>query len=286
VLAARETIRFRQQSIVGLKRLYDVTAAKHKLTDVTSADLAQVDSLRSSAEIGLAEDLEALRRARWVLASLLSMPPAEADRLTLRGSIRNSGIEPPDENTLLRAAFENRPDLAAQRLGIVRAQADVELAKRNRFQDVYMLYQPYTFQNGQPFGTKSSTSWALGMTVPLPLYNRNQGNILRNELNVTQTQTELAALERQVVTEVVTAAREYAISRATVQNIEKRILPIAQKRRDDTLQLYQGGETDVVAYLMAQRDYNEYVRQYREAIVRHRRSMLNLNTAVGQRIMP
>ena len=61
----------------------------------------------------------------------------------------------------------------------------------NRYQDAYLLYQPYTFQNNAPFGKQSATSWALGMTFPLPLYNRNQGNIERAKLNVTQSQIEL-----------------------------------------------------------------------------------------------
>jgi cobalt-zinc-cadmium efflux system outer membrane protein len=46
------------------------------------------------------------------------------------------------------------------------------------------------------------------------------------------------------------------------------------------------GEEDVNAYYSAERDYNEIVRQYRDALLRHRRSMLRLNTSVGQRILP
>ena len=63
--------------------------------------------------------------------------------------------------------------------------------------DVYVLFQPYTFQDNTPYGLKSAVSYALGVTVPLPVYNRNQGGIQRAVLNVTQTQTELAETERQ-----------------------------------------------------------------------------------------
>ena len=69
-------------------------------------------------------------------------------------------------------------------------------ALANRYQDAYLLYQPYTFQNNAPFGKKSATSWALGVTVPLPVYNRNQGNIERARLNVDQSRIELAGIER------------------------------------------------------------------------------------------
>ena len=43
---------------------------------------------------------------------------------------------------------------------------------------------------------------------------------------------------------------------------------------------------DELAFLTAERDYDQIVRQYRDALVRHRLAMLRLNTAVGSRIMP
>ena len=81
-------------------------------------------------------------------------------------------------------ALALRPDVVSFRLGIHTAEANVRLQRANRFSDVYVLYQPYTFQDNTPVGLKSATSWALGVTVPLPLYNRNQGNIERAKLNV------------------------------------------------------------------------------------------------------
>jgi DNA-binding LytR/AlgR family response regulator len=160
------------------------------------------------------------------------------------------------------------------------------LARANRFTDVYVLYQPYTFQDNSPTGQKSPTSWALGVTVPLPVYNRNQGGILRAKLNVTQTQIELATIERQVMGEVQIAEKEYEISRKAIERIEKELLPRAAQVRDDTKRLYLGGESNVVVFLNAQKDYNDTVKQYLDTSVRHRRSMLLLNTALGQRVLP
>ena len=167
-----------------------------------------------------------------------------------------------------------------------RANADVRLALANRFSDVYLLAQPYTFQDNRPFGLKSPTSWALGVTVPLPVYNRNQGNIERAKVNVSQTRIELAALERQVADEVDEAIREFELSREAMLELERRILPSSRRVRDSAYRRYTGGETSVLEYLEAQRAYNEVVRQYRDALVRHRRSMLDLNTAVGVRVLP
>jgi cobalt-zinc-cadmium efflux system outer membrane protein len=187
---------------------------------------------------------------------------------------------------LIRIALAIRPDLVSFRLGVQRAESDVRLAMANRFTDVYLLYQPYTYQNNQPFGEKSPTSWALGVTVPLPIYNRNQGGIQRAKLNVTQTQIQLATLERQTITDVQQAVKEYEVTRQAVRRIENDVLPPAKQVLDDTYRLYIGGEVDVVIYLNAQRDYNDVVKQYLDTVVRHRRSMLALNTVLGQRVLP
>ncbi len=69
---------------------------------------------------------------------------------------------------MIQIALTNRPDVIAYRLGVERAKSDVKLQYANRFQDVYVLAQPYTLQDNTPFGLKSPTSWALGVTVPLP----------------------------------------------------------------------------------------------------------------------
>ena len=120
----------------------------------------------------------------------------------------------------------------------------------------------------------------------MPVYNRNQGNIERARVNVSQTQTQLAALELRVATEVRDAEREYVQSRHAVEGIERDLLPGAIKLREGALARYHEGEASLGDYLEARRDFNDLLRQYRDAQVRHRRSMLTLNTAVGRRLLP
>ena len=49
----------------------------------------------------------------------------------------------------------------------------------------------------------------LGVTVPLPIYNRNQGGISRAKINVTQSELQLGDLERQAQIDVEEAVQEY-----------------------------------------------------------------------------
>ena len=182
--------------------------------------------------------------------------------------------------------MEERPDVVSLRLGIQRAEADVRLAKANAYSDVYVLWQPYTFQDNSPYGLKSQYSWALGVTVPLPIYNRNQGGIQRAKLNVNQTQIQLADLERQARIDVEQAMLEYEVTLQEVKDLREQVLPDATQVRDEANVLWQTGRKSQPDYIDAQLDYNQIVKQYLDTAVRHRRSMLSLNTVVGRRIMP
>ncbi len=286
VLAARETSRFAATGLAGFNKILETTGAQKRFGLKTQADVNRVRILRDASEIAVAESGSAEAEAKRVLGLLLNMPPVEAQAMQLRGTLRAVGPPPPPVNELTALAIRARPDLMAFRLGVGRAQADVNLARKNRFADVYLLYQPYTFQQNAPFDAKSSHSWALGATVPLPVFNRNQGNIRRAEINVSQTRTELAALEQQVIGEVERASRINAVTRASVERLERDLLPAGRQLLDNSGVLFQSGEADVLTYLNAQREYNEVVRQYRDTSVRYRRSSLELNTVVGQRVLP
>src|SRR5208282_1194519 len=105
------------------------------------------------------------------------------------------------------------------RFGVSFAESAVRLAKANAFSDVYLLWQPYTFQDNSPYGLRSQISWALGVTVPIPIYNRNQGGIVRAKINVTQSEVQLSDTERQLSIDVEKAVQEYEVSRALVEEL-------------------------------------------------------------------
>jgi cobalt-zinc-cadmium efflux system outer membrane protein len=122
--------------------------------------------------------------------------------------------------------------------------------------------------------------------LPLPVFNRNQGNISRAQATIAQTRIELAGVQRQVANDVQKAAADYAASRNLIKRYDSEILATARELRDEMHGLFVRGEKGLSAYFEAQEDYKTVVHQYLEALARHRRNMLRLNTAVGQRIMP
>ena len=286
VLDARETVRYARASLDGLNRVLATTEQQYARQLVPQTEVENAAIQRDTSEVSLEQAETALRQAKRALAVLLDTPPGEADGLEIRGSIRDEAAPPPPPDDLGRLALCVRPDIVSYRLGVRRAQEDVRLQRAERFPDVFVLYTPYGFRNNAPVDEKSATSWSIGALVSIPILNRNQGNIRRAEHTVIQTQIELTGLEKQVLAEVERSYLEYASTSAAVRRLQRGILPRARRLRDQKYTLYTQGQENIVTYLNAQRDYNEVVRQYRDTLIRHRRSMLRLNTAVGQRILP
>ena len=283
LLAARETVRYLQTSVKGLDEVLRAYQALYDKKNATSADVDQAKSDRALAVVGLLDAEEAIRQRKLVLGELLGLPPDQAERLELRGTIYDLAPPPPPAEDLIPLALANRPDVIAFRLGITLAQANVPLQRASRFQDAYLLFQPYTWQNNAPYGKQSGASWAVGITVPMPVYNRNQGNIERARINVYQTEVQLAYQERRVETEVQQAIKEYRVSGQVARQIRTDVMPGLERAYRDRLQLFQEGEVTKFVFLDSQRKYNEMAKAYLDAAVRHRRSMLGLNTVVGQR---
>ncbi len=285
VLQARRTITFAKAGLDGLNEALDATEDLKARGFSKQSDVLRIRIQRNLAEQQVLESRQGYSKAKQVLATQLNIPSDQAEGIEPRGTLKYSNVVPPSMTEMIAIALESRPDVISFRFGLERAKSDVKLQYANRYQDVYVLYQPYTLQDNTPFGLKSPTSWALGVTIPLPIYNRNQGNIERAKLNVTQTGVQLNSVERQAVQEVQVAEREFVAAKAAVERIEREVLPDSQALLQEAKQL-KGGEINTLDYLAALKDYNDNARTYLDSLVRLRRAMLDINTALGRRVLP
>jgi cobalt-zinc-cadmium efflux system outer membrane protein len=286
VLAARENLRQQQVGLEGLEEVVKATRPLVASEQIPETELERVLVQYDSAFVASQESLSALRQATQALGLLLNLPPAEVDCLQVRGALAGFDLELPCLDKLIEIALEVRPDLSAYRLGVDRAKAEVQLARADRWADVFLLYTPWQLQDNGPIGAQNATSWSFGALVTLPVFNRNQGNIARARSTVSQTLIELQGREQQVIADVRRAYQEYTTTRTALKYYQENILPRARRIRDDKYRLYKTKTENVLTFLSAQKDYNDMVKQYMDAAVRHRRASLRLNTAVGQRIVP
>lgn len=287
VLAAQLALRTIEDGLGRIDLIYQQhVAGEHPDAHEAECQRRQIMLQRHTLNLARIEAESVLRGSKRNLALVLNLSTERSAALELRGSVRDKAPPPPPLAQLMVTALANRPDLAAYRLGARRAGADVRLSKANVLPDVYLLYQPFTYQDNSPFNAPSSRSWAAGATVVVPLFDRNQGNIRRAGLNAQQSRLEAQAIEQRVRADVEAAYDEYQSTRQGIQQIEQRLVPDIHESLGESLKKFRDGQLDAASYLYALRDLDDLGRQYRELLIRHRRSMLALNTAVGVRVLP
>lgn len=286
VVDAMQNLKYSQIYMAGVTRVLEKTQARYDQGQIKLPEVEAVLVNKQQAEIDVRERVQFLQAKLRTLAFYLNLDPPDADRLQVRTIFFDPRPLPGTQESLTRTALDFRPDMTVQRFALDRAQNDVRLSMAERYSDVYVLYQPYTFQNNNWLGLKSAYSWTIGATVPMPIYNRNQGNIARAKLNVDQTRLEVSGQEKQVAWEVDAAIREFEVSRVNMIDLNERVIKTARRVRDGAYTRWDTGATSVLEYLDAQKDFNDIAKRLSDAVTRHRRAMLDLNTAVGVRLLP
>ena len=286
VVSAGLTLKFSEIYLGGNQKLLTHVEELYDGGQIQESDLDAVKANLYRAQLQVRESKKAKVAANRALALILNLPLDDVDKIDVFDPVGRLRELPVPKEELVKRALAKRPDLTAYRYGLRRAQADLKLAKANGYPDAYILYQPYTFQNNTYLGVPSAYSWTLGATLSIPLYNRNQGNVTRAKININQTEIQVESAERLVQSDVLNAVAELEQSLVAVSEFRKEIIPVSRRVRDAAFKRFTGGQTGAIEYLNAQQDYNDQVRSYKDAMIRHRQAILDLNTAVGERVLP
>jgi outer membrane protein, heavy metal efflux system len=248
---------------------------------VRTGDLSQVELSRSRlAALQFQNDVRQqeakLQVARNHLSTLVGRGP-NGDRLDVAGDLRKDAATI-DYDTLRRQAIELRPDLRAARSDQARSAADLRLQIANGTID-YTVSGEYHRQQGLD---TSANSYGVYFSTPLPIFNRNQGEVARAQSQQQQLQTKTQALENDVANEVANAYAQYTAAREIVDTIEHQMLTQARDVRTTTEYSYRRGEASFVEFLDAVRAFNETMQSYNEARADYARSLYTLDSISGK----
>jgi cobalt-zinc-cadmium efflux system outer membrane protein len=225
------------------------------------------------------------RARRRALARLLELPTGEADGLKVEPIAPMKSLPPVAE--LIRLGLERRPDIAALRLGLIATEAAAEKASKQatRNRDSYLLYQPYLFQDRPSEDREDAKSYALGVTVPLPVYERHGGDVSRAQVNLQLTRIQLASAEKALTQEVEQLHRQCESSLAEVRGLQ---ITLRNEWRACQVvgQKYAAGEAGSVDVRNAWLALRKTEIRQLELMVKYRQGLLALNTAVGVRLFP
>ena len=292
-------------------------AVRRLKLDVT---LAAIDLLEAKAKLRLArENLDALSRLVELNERRLTsgaLPPLEVTRsrvamLQYRGSVKAAELnvtqarlkihalvgrqptdpladiddalgvppapQPADVDALQAAARAFRPDVRALHDDQARSQYDLRLQLAQGLVD-YTLGAEYRRQQGV---NGRGNLAGLFFSVPLPIFNRNQGEIARAEAEHEKAGRSVAAVETSVASEVASAYEEFETARQLLGDIERELLKPAADARAGTAYVYQAGATSLLDVLDAQRAFNETMDAYYSAQAAYRRAEARLTLVAG-----
>jgi len=179
-------------------------------------------------------------------------------------------------------AFSRRPDLQAILLDQARSQADLRLQLAQGKVD-YTFGAEYRRQQGI---NGRGNSLGFFISVPVPVFNRNQGEIARAHAEHEQLQKSETALRAQIASEVTAAWQEFETARGLVAEIERDLLGPSQEAKNTTAYVYQAGASSLIDVLDAQRAFNETMSAYYGAQADYRRAAGKLASAVGEEVIP
>ena len=271
VQQAKANLQLAQENLARLQALVEINRAR-----VASGDLAQVELDRSQ--------LAALQYQTSVSQAQLQLDQAKTQLQTLLGrKQRTSPFDVADdfrgdafmrtEEDVAASAMIRRPDLLVFRQSQARSTADLRLQLANGKVD-YTAGIETTRQWAYGIG---GSSLGLSFSIPLPFYNRNQGEIARAQREITQGGARIDAVEAGVRSEVERAFRQYGVSKTILDNVKTNMLSKARTVLDTTEYSYRRGEASLVEFLDAQRAFNETMQTYNEARANYARSLFWLD---------
>lgn len=275
VLLARATLEFARQD---LKDFAEVVALNKRR--VAGGDLAEGDYLKialqqlqfeqdvSAAEVALVQSRAALRQ--------LVGYDTVAEEFDVVGELARHATAVSLES-LQRDALAARPDLQAARANTKLAGSTFELAQANRTRDV--TFEVEYDRNGPVNGV------GFGLSIDIPVHDRNQGEIARSRSAVAQALETESAARVVVLTDVASAHAAFRTSEKVVSLYESGYLEQARQSREISRYAYAKGATGLLDLLDAERTYRSTELAYRQALAAWMTSAEQVNFVVGRQVI-
>lgn len=272
-LLAKSNLEFAETLLDSYKKTVKISEDRFSAGAMSRNDLlkVQLQTLQFETDANSA----ALARAQ-ALASLrqflgFDSVPADFD---VAGNLTYEQV-PLQLQDLQARALNNRPDLQAAQRNVTASGSQVGLAKANGKVDLNVTFE-YTRLNQNNLG-------AFYFSVPLPVFNKNQGEIARTQYALTQSQFQRKAAEQQVLTDVQNAYEGMRRGEQVVQLYDKGYLEEATQSLEITRFSYEHGAASLLDFLDAERSYRSTQLSYRQALATYVTALEQLRQAVGSR---
>ena len=201
---------------------------------------------QANAELEVADAEAALAIARQSLAGLWGS--SEARFLEAAGNLDTLPARP--DGASLTQALDSAPELASRRLELERRQAIIGVERSRQYPDLTV-----SMGSKRDNGSDRGTMPVLGVSLPLPLFDRNQGNLYAALRQADKAADEYRATQVRLANELQQATRQLTVSRTSADSLRGTVLPAAQQAYEAATRGFEAGKFNFLDVLDAQRTW-------------------------------
>jgi cobalt-zinc-cadmium efflux system outer membrane protein len=272
VLSAQAQLTLNEDLVRLADQVLSTVAARVQAGQVTPVEEIRARVALSTSRIALERAGRELVAARERLAATWGSTAPAFERV--EGAMER--IVPIPSAERLAQRIGQNPDLARWVAETAQRQASVELEEARRIPDV-------TANGGvRRLSETRDTALIMQLSIPLPVFDRNQGAILEARYQLARAGEERRAAEVRVLTELAATYAELSSAFTEATTLQNEVLPGAQSAFEAFSEGYRQGKFGFLDVLDAQRTLFEARGRYIEALTAYHRAVTEVERLIGE----
>ena len=280
-LQAKAVLVVARESLEYYDKMLAVNRDRYKGGDIAQVDLDRLELQRQQFESDVQTADTNVRTAKIQLLALLNdrTPVAQFD-VTGRFDFRETAASLEE---LRNAALAARPDLKAAIESTDKAKTDHKLAVANGSTDP--TFSGWYTRNASFNNPYDANTLGASVSVPLRIFDRNQGEKARTQIDIGRNERLEEAARAQVFSDVDSAFATLNMNLALLRPYRTKYLELAARIRDTISYSYQHGGASLLDFLNAQNDYRSVQLSYVNLVGAFLSAAAQVNEAVGREVM-
>jgi outer membrane protein, heavy metal efflux system len=280
-LAAKALLQLARDDLAYYDRVLQISRDRLQAGDIAQIDLDRLELQRVQYESDVQTAEVDLRTAKIQLLALLN-DRSSVERVDVAGPFAfNDALLPREE--LRKIALDARPDMKAAVAAIDKAQTDSRLAFANGSTDPTMsTWYTHNSSNNNPFGINTL---GISVSIPLRIFDRNQGEKLRTQLDVIRNEKLRDAAEAAILGDVDSGYATLESTIALLRPYKAKYLVQSVQVRDTVAFAYQHGGASLLDFLNAESEYRSVQLGYINLVGAYLNAANQLNLAVGREVV-
>jgi cobalt-zinc-cadmium efflux system outer membrane protein len=281
-MQAKAVLQLAKDDLDYYDHVLDISRNRFQAGDIAQIDLDRLELQRVQYESDVQTAEVNLRTSKIQLLTLLN-DRTPIEQFDVAGSFDfNDQLITRDE--FRKIALDTRPDLKAAAEAVDKSKTDHQLAVSNGSTDpTFSVWYTHNASTNNPFATNTL---GVSVSIPLRVFDRNQGEKLRTQIDITRNERLRDATEAGVLSDVDSGYAVVASNLTLLRPYKAKYLQQSLRVRDTIFFSYQNGGASLLDFLNAQSEYRSVQLNYVNLVGSYLTAAAQLNMAVGREVIP